>query len=452
MRVFSPDNLSEARRAVLCLPERCDAALHMPPYTLHATHLPESCWSGMKNNAVSILLGATAAEAEEVPPAAAATAATTPAIVRRRARVGRSDVLFVSANGIGQGHLTRQLAVARRLGGEHSAAFLTMSYSASVVQSMGFAVHFLPHHHLTGEDPVAWNARLGEEIELLLDERGSETLVYDVNFVFDGVIDVLRKRCDLKSIWIRRAMWPEHHAPYLGASVHFQTIIEPGEYAQAYETGPTRLEREKVKEVPPVLLLDPGERLERQAARAALGLPEDRTIVVLDIARASNLALTRRHREIDALLTGRGDVHVVELSSALAASPEPAGQRLGRSRFTAYPAYKFSNAWDAAIVRASYNTFHESIAGAIPTLFVPDESEDMDRQVDRARWARDRGVGLLSRLEASHGELQKAVDTVLDAQARNRLAAACQDYVLARGGWHNGAVTIADAITSSKHG
>ncbi len=357
----------------------------------------------------------------------------------------RDDALFVSANGIGQGHLTRQLAVARRLQKGVTAAFLTMSYSASIVRDLGFAAHFLPHHHLTGEEPAVWNARLAEEIELLLDARASRTLVYDVNFVFDGVIEVLRRRQDLRSVWIRRAMWPQHHAAYLGAGVHFSTIIEPGEFAESYDAGPTVLARERVTMVPPVLLLDPGERMGREEARIALGLPQEATVVLLDIARASSPALSERHRQIDALLSARG-VHAVELNSALAAAAERTSHRPGHSRLTLYPAWRFSKAFDAMIVRASYNTFHENIAGAMPTLFVPDEAVDMDRQVDRARFAADNDLALFCRLDAPEDEMRAAVGTLLKADARARLTRACEDFLAARGGWRNGADDIADMI------
>ncbi len=357
----------------------------------------------------------------------------------------RDDALFVSANGIGQGHLTRQLAVARRLPTGVTAAFLTMSYSASIVRDLGFAVHVLPHHHLTGEAPDVWNARLAEEIELLLDARASRTLVYDVNFVFDGVIEVLRRRRDLRSVWIRRAMWPQHHAAYLGAGVHFSEIVEPGEFAESYDNGPTVLARERVTAVSPVLLLDPDDRMEREAARAALGLPPEATIVLLDIARASSQALSERHRQIDALLSQHG-VHAVELNSALAAAAERTSHRPGHSRLTLYPAYRFSRAFDAMIVRASYNTFHENIAGAVPTLFVPDEAVDMDRQVDRARFAADNGLGLLRRLDAPEADMRAAVATLLDADARARLTAACAAFVAERGGWQNGADDVAGMI------
>ena len=289
-----------------------------------------------------------------------------------------------------------------------------------------------------------WNARLAEEIEMLLDARASRTLVYDVNFVFDGVIDVLRRRRDLRSVWIRRAMWPQHHAAYLGAGVHFSEIVEPGEFAEPYDTGPTVLARERVTIVPPVLLLDPDERMEREAARAALGLPPEAVIVLLDIARASSPALSERHRQIDGLLSERG-IHAVELNSALAAA-ERTSHRPGHSRLTLYPAWRFSRAFDAMIVRASYNTFHENIAGAIPTLFVPDEAVDMDRQVDRARFAADNGLGLLCRLDAPEAEMRAAVETLLDADARARLSAACAAFVAARGGWRNGADEIANMI------
>ncbi len=58
-----------------------------------------------------------------------------------------------------------------------------------------------------------------------------------------------------------------------------------------------------------------------------------------------------------------------------------------------------------AITRAGYNVFHEAIAAALPTLFVPDEGRDMDRQIDRARFAEKHGLALC--LPASSGRKKR---------------------------------------------
>nr|WP_305111177.1 methyltransferase domain-containing protein [Shinella lacus] len=434
MRIFSPEDFLQTLGSALPVPEEYDATRLVPAERLFAINVPEDAWRGFNNNSVFLLEKRQPEDAFAVSPATHLASARPP---------HRPDaVLFVSANGIGQGHLTRQLAVARRLK-HRPAAFLTMSYSAGIVRDMGFPVHFVPHHALSGEEPGAWNARLATEIELLLDAYHVTTLIYDVNFVFDGIIEVLRNHAKLQAVWIRRAMWPSHHASYIGAGVHFPIIIEPDDYAAALDAGPTTTDRAKTTLVPPMLLIDPSERLERGAARQSLGLPQEGFVVLVDLSRSSNPDLTHLHGRLLDDLLARPDIHIVELKSPLTGNVAP--RHPTRHRLvTLHPAYAHSRAFDAAIVRAGYNTFHEHIAGGIPTLFVPDESPDMDRQVDRARWAQERGAALMHRLGDGEAGLSAAIDRLLSADARAALTAACAAITGAR--WQNGADVLAGML------
>ena len=56
---------------------------------------------------------------------------------------------------------------------------------------------------------------------------------------------------------------------------------------------------------------------------------------------------------------------------------------------------------ERAIAAAGYNTFHEQVLGAIPTLFVPNEADEMDLQASRARWAELTRRGRLQHLPAA---------------------------------------------------
>lgn len=436
MRIFSPSDLQQTVGKVLPLAEDYDATRLVPAERLVAINVPETTWRGFNNNTLFVLEKAEADRVAEPEPQTPADDRAAPAPAQRR-----EAILFVSANGIGQGHLTRQLAVAKRL--QHRpAVFATMSYSAAIAREMGFPVHFIPHHNLTGEEADEWNGRLAAEIELLVEEYNVTTLVYDVNFVFDGIIEALKNRAYMQAVWIRRGMWPSHHASYAGAGVHFQTIIEPDDYAAELDDGPTIHERSKTMLVPPILLLDPSERLDRTAARAALDLPQDAMVVLLDVSRASNPGLVRvRDRLLDVLVS-RPDVYVVELASALSKNTAPRDGTRHR-QLSLYPAYAYSQAWDAAIVRASYNVFHENIAACIPTLFVPDETPDMDRQIERARWAQMRGAALMHRLCDTDDGLSKMISNLLSAETRAGLMNACNALVGGGARWQNGAETVA---------
>ena len=58
----------------------------------------------------------------------------------------RRRILFTTSNGTGLGHLTRSMAIARRLGAEIEPLFLTLSAAAPVVREMGYPVEYVPSY------------------------------------------------------------------------------------------------------------------------------------------------------------------------------------------------------------------------------------------------------------------------------------------------------------------
>ena len=54
-----------------------------------------------------------------------------------------SRILFTTSNGTGLGHLTRSMAIARRLPDGVEPLFLTLSAAAPVVEEMGFPVEYV---------------------------------------------------------------------------------------------------------------------------------------------------------------------------------------------------------------------------------------------------------------------------------------------------------------------
>src|SRR5690606_6765409 len=55
-------------------------------------------------------------------------------------------VLFISSNGTGLGHLTRSMAIARRLDAELEPLFVSLSAAAPVVEQQGFEVEYVASH------------------------------------------------------------------------------------------------------------------------------------------------------------------------------------------------------------------------------------------------------------------------------------------------------------------
>lgn len=302
-----------------------------------------------------------------------------------------SRVLFATSNGTGLGHLNRALAIARRLPADVEPSFFTLSQAAPVVARQGYPVEYLASYRrpASGTDR-AWSLRLRALLELLLDERRPDLVVFDGVHPYRPLTHVLSARGAPRSIWCRRPMWRRGSAPApLRRAGAFDAVLEPGELAAAADEGPTVALRREAVRVKPIVLLEASELLERERAAAELGLDPRRRAALVSLGQGRELrgAVSSALRTLAAV----PDLQVAVLQSSIAPGLDlpPDVVRLAAT----YPMSRYFRAFDLAVAAAGYNAFHELIAFGVPTLFVPMQ-RDTDDQLARARWAAAAGVGL----------------------------------------------------------
>lgn len=202
-----------------------------------------------------------------------------PALVR-----AEPAVLLISTNGIGMGHLTRTLAVARRLDAPIKPIIVTMSQGAAVAEDFGFHVEFIPYHNYLGADKHVWNFALRDELIALIDAHRARVVLFDGNSPFQGLLDAVAARPQVWSIWCRRGMWrPNAGLEFVSRETAFDAVIKPRDLAGAFDTGPTAGDSAIKREVDPIRLLDLQELLPKDMARDALGLDPDAVTILVQL-------------------------------------------------------------------------------------------------------------------------------------------------------------------------
>lgn len=344
------------------------------------------------------------------PPAAAPRQAPHPMPPSRR------RVLFFTSNGIGMGHLTRALAIARRLPPDIEPIIATLSQALHVPADFGLHVEHLPFHAYIGAENKAWNHFLGQELSLLLAYYDPAVLIFDGNTPYAGLIEALARRPQCWAVWSRRGMWrPGSGAEALAREHRFDAVIEPGELARAFDNGPTTSLIGRTRHVAPIRLLDDSELLERDEARDALDIPRDGRAVLVQLGAGNNYDFDLIHRRVIGHLGREPGTHCVVLASPIALkTPEPPPEaRLLRL----FPAARYLNAFDAVVSAAGYNSFHEVMLAGIPALFVPNENPSTDNQAARAAWAAHAGMALTCRT-SGHFQLDQAIDQLMSTTAQ----------------------------------
>ena len=359
----------------------------------------------------------------------------TPKQVRRFG--ARKRILFVATNGVGLGHITRLMAIAERMAGDVEPVFFTRSAGSALIRERGHAVDYIPWAAKIGVTDESWNGAYAQELLAAIESMEIAAVVFDGTYPFPGLVSVASARPDVAWIWVRRAFWVPGQVLEEAHQSCFDMIVEPGELAHDEDRGPTCMMPGPVVAVAPILLAEPRAGLPRDEAAARLGIDPARPTAVIQLGSQRNFdyeglpSLLRTHLV-------RRDLQVVEIENPLAHPSMDEWPGVLRRRF--YPLSLCLGAIDLMITNAGYNSFHECIYGGVPTIFVPNESPEMDHQHLRAAYAHSTGLGLLLR-SCDLGRVETTIDAALSEDFRQELRRRSDRLT-----YENGALEAARAI------
>jgi Glycosyltransferase family 28 C-terminal domain len=350
---------------------------------------------------------------------------------RPRATPTRRRILFIASNGVGMGHLTRLLAIARRSPTSLQPVFATMSQGLRVVHEMGYLAEHLPDHRYLECEVYWWNKYLCQQIDELIAFYGPAVVVFDCNCPYQGLIDAIGHNPAVWFVWCRRGMWRRGAgAQFIERERFFDAVLEPRDLAGAFDTGLTAQSRERARIIDPVVLLDRQEILPRAVARRELGLDLERPAVVIQLGSGNNYDYESVRRLVLRHLAKRNDLQVVVAEWLM--SNETADLPPGVRRLRRFPLARWFGAFDAAISAVGYNSYHELIFAGLPTLLIPNENPEQDDQLGRARYADRHGLGICLRAQEIY-QLKAALDRLLDPGEQAAIKARCEALGMSNG-------------------
>ena len=355
---------------------------------------------------------------------------------RRRPR--KKQALFIPSNGVGMGHVTRQLAIARRLDSELEPIFATLAKATSVIEAFGCHSEYIPSQGDTGAHKADWDAWFRFELETLLDRYDPDTVVFDGNTPTPGLIHAVLSGRRRSLVWVRRGMVGATRSPFMGNARFMDLVIEPGEIAAERDAGETALRRNEVLVVDPITLLDPEDLLPRASAAEALGIAPNKPAALLHLGAGANRDVVALTEEIIRQLRNIPDLQIIvaEWENSRHRMPRWEGVKLVKG----FPLSRYFNAFDFSVGAAGYNSFHEAMAFGLPTVFVANRHPSMDDQGARAAFAQDNSAGF-DLPEDQFFHLRSLGELLLKPETQEFVRAQCRQ--LYRG---NGAGTAAAKI------
>lgn len=375
----------------------------------------------------------------------------------------RPVVILMTSNGVGMGHLSRQLTAALSGPVRFDAVIFSLSRALPRIIAAAAGDEFAEAHSRqlrfeyapsweSGWYPAGWRASvrrryrsyrwapyLRDRLHALAVETGARAVVFDGVVPYPGLIAARETLPHLRFAWVRRGLWQagvSHDRPKL--SRHFDLTIEPGDVARDWDKGPTRGLDDAVRLAEPVSLTDVLDQLPSDAARAALGLPIDRPILLLAPGSGALGSVDATAAEVLEAVQRKHPAWLVAVTRQSIArhSVREDGERVVVLD-DIYPLARYLRAFDAAVGAAGYNAVHELLAARVPTLLIPSTGHVTDDQPTRARGSSARGTALVV-----EDTIATAVDRLLDATEQDSLRANMALLEPAEGGR-----VVADMIT-----
>ncbi|MFN3614857.1 MAG: glycosyltransferase [Rubrimonas sp.] len=357
-------------------------------------------------------------------------------------RDARRRMLFVTSNGVGLGHLTRLLAIARRMPGDVEPAFMTMSQGLPIVRQCGYPVEYMPFHVYAGCDPDHWNPWFAEQLGQVIDFHRAETVVFDAGNPYQGLLDAMAVRPDVKMVWVRRGMWREtqNNEIAIRRQRFFDLIVEPTDIAEAVDKGATACHRAFATKVDPIRFLDDHEILSKEDACARIGIDPGRPSCLIQLGSGSNRDIVTM---IDTVLEKVGAVPGMQpVIAEWLIAPNSLDLWPGVPRLRGFPLSRYFNAFDFTVSAAGYNSFNEIISFGLPAVFMANDHATMDDQGGRARFAQDNDAAF-HLPDDRPDAIGPLVEQLLDPTVRTIMTASCRRIALG-----NGAQAAANAIAA----
>lgn len=342
--------------------------------------------------------------------------------------------LFYAVNGLGLGHVTRLLAIARRVRAhlpDAEIVFFTSSEAEDVIYREGFAAFKVPSKTLRAAANLrsVTYARMLQTVTLnLLAAFHPHILIVDT-FPAGSIEELLPVlRWDGRRVFVYRVQRPESaRSPLLQTTLRLYNLVliphREGEDIQTEDAPlPEGLDRVWTG---PILIRDRTETLHRETARERLGLPLEGNILYVTFGGGGD-------RDMDDALTTSVETLAERpgLHLAVARAPLYRGtvvRRAGVTPVDYYPMAECYPAYDAALSATGYNTAMELLHHGVPAAFVPFPRQ-VDDQEARAQQIADAGAGIcLAELNAR--TLPATIERLLDPTAANGFRTAARQFV-----------------------
>lgn len=329
---------------------------------------------------------------------------------------GLSDkpkTIFIPTNGNGLGHAQRCTQIAAEIADQSAISFAAFPSCVDLIQNSGFSC--VPMVQKSQYHADGYANDLINYLRLRQTLARGDTLVFDGGYVFDSVYRTVIEK-SLSATWIRRGLWRAGQVKdsAFDREKAFAQIIVPQEAFAELNT--TYTFGSKVHSVGPIVQ-DQGVPVHaktdlHKTLAATFNHPFDELVVTM----LGGGYATDRAAQLNGLCTmferRQNCLHLVVVwpgSNVSSGLYQWKNTRVVKTK----NALSLCQSADLVVSAAGYNSFHEVLYHAIPTILIPQIAPFMDDQEKRARAASERGLAATV-LAHEFLQLEREVSEFLD--------------------------------------
>ncbi len=338
-------------------------------------------------------------------------------------------ILFYTVNGLGLGHLTRCLSIARQLKKQDSSLvplFFTSSEGSDLLYKEGFAYYKVPSKTIAKETRLSKRNLSISYSQILLSIINTYRPVALVVDTFplgsmNDLLSVLALNLKWKKFFIHREQI-NMDKNKVEVQNFYDYIIAPHSKGNAKIPVPIT-KKKHLFWSNEILIREKSELQSREEIRKTLDIKEDENLFLINMGGGGDTTTVENYKQIfDLILNSSSLLRQKKIRLFVPKPPLNSTNELkevfsklppSTLSFSHFPLIELMPALDFAISATGYNTFHELLSCGIPTIFIP-KSRGYDDQYGRAKRAFEANAALLLEENQIQTQLIKSIKLLFD--------------------------------------
>lgn len=335
----------------------------------------------------------------------------------------RNCIVLFPTNGVGFGHFTRLLSVAKKIREKDKDVEIIFFSTMPTIHIL--ANEDFPAYHISGRyrfdemPPNIWNSLCEEMLNMIFSLHRPKAFIFDGSYPYRGMLNAINsQQTNMLKVWLRRGAIKDNSKSIPVDSInHFHAVIRPGDavkgnFISELDHGTS------IIQCNPIILTDSSEMEDKGTLRKRLGIPLDSVLCYIQLGAGNINNINSELSWTIEAIEKFPEIYIVIGESMLGDRLKSEYKRVRILRD--YPNSRYFSDFDFAIMAGGYNSYHEAIEAELPTICYPNMSTGRDDQLARALVAEEAGCMIVLR-KRTENKIKIAIERMSESDVRGMM-------------------------------